>query len=352
MKREESLGDALDQLSTRFGIELPELVESVEGALAQAYRKAFDPPGEIVLHLDPRSGEMRISSWLIADDGSQVERMLPVDDFKRTAAQTARWAVMRHLRNLERDLALSELAQRHGELSSGTVDRVDRGQVYIDLGKVQGWMPPEEQIPGEVWRPGQLITVVLLEPRARWRDAQVRVSRNSKTFVLRLLEAEVPEVASGLVQVREIVREAGLRSKVAVSSEDRSIDPVGSCVGPRGVRHHALLTELGGEHLDIVPYSTDHSRFVAAALGPARILTVEVDLEIRNAQVTVERDQLSLAIGKDGQNARLAAKLTGLRIDIRPSEADPLDASEDGVGENPPAPAPAPSGEEPRPGPI
>jgi len=315
---DESLSQALEQLSTRFGLPLPELLESVEAALAQAYRQAFDPPGEIVLRLDPNTGELSVKSWIISDDGSQEERVLPVDDFRRLAAQTARQSLMVQFRDLERGLALGELARRHGELSSGSVDRVERGSIYVDLGRAWGWMPPEEQIPGEEWLAGQIITVVLLEPRPRSRDAQVRVSRASKTFVLRLLEAEVPEVAAGVVEVREIAREPGLRSKIAVSTEQRGIDPVGACVGPQGVRHHSLLSQLGGEHVDIVPFSPDASRFVAAALGPARVLEVSIDSATRTASVVVEPDQLSLAIGKDGQNARLAAKLTGLRIDIRP----------------------------------
>jgi N utilization substance protein A len=227
---------------------------------------------------------------------------------------------MRHLRDLEKDRALSELARRQGELATGTVDRIERGAVYVDLGKVEGWMPPDEQIPGEHIAPGRPITVVVMEPMARARQALVRVSRASRTFVLRLLEAEVPEIATGAVQVRAIAREPGLRTKIAVASSETGIDPVGACVGPKGVRHRSILAELGNEHVDIVPWDADPERFVAGALGPATVVGVSMATDTRTAHVRVPKDQLSLAIGRDGQNARLAAKLTGWRVDIRSVE--------------------------------
>jgi N utilization substance protein A len=181
-------------------------------------------------------------------------------------------------------------------------------------------MPPEEQIPGEELRPGRPVTVVILEPSPHRRQAQVRVSRASRSFVLRLLEAEVPEINAGAVEVKALAREPGLRTKIAVASSEPGIDPVGACVGPKGVRHRSLLSELGHEHVDIVPYDAEPERFVAAALGPATVVAVQVDSDTRTATVRVPRDQLSLAIGRDGQNARLAAKLTGWRVDIKPAE--------------------------------
>jgi N utilization substance protein A len=277
----------------------------------------------VVAHLIPVTGELRVRLVDVAADGSTSERELPVDQFKRLAAQTARTAVMRHLRDLERERALTEVARHRDELRSGIVDRIERGAVFVDLGKVEGWMPAEEQIPGEELRPGRPVTVVVQDPQNRPRQAQVRVSRASRTFVLRLLEAEVPEIEAGSVQVRAIVREPGLRTKIAVASMEPGIDPVGACVGPRGVRHRSLLAELGHEHVDIVPWDAEPERFVAAALGPARVTAVDIDHDNRTAHVTVPRDQLSLAIGRDGQNARLAAKLTGWRVDIKgdtPSE--------------------------------
>jgi N utilization substance protein A len=214
------------------------------------------------------------------------------------------------------------------------VDRIERGTVYVDLGRVEGWMPQDEQIPGEQLRVGRPVTVVVLEPKSRPRQAQVRVSRASRVFVLRLLEAEVPEIAAGAVQVRAVAREPGLRTKIAVSSQEPGIDPVGACVGPKGVRHRSLLAELGAEHVDIVPWDPDAERFVAGALGPATVASVTIDAETRTAHVRVPRDQLSLAIGRDGQNARLAAKLTGWRVDIKPAEDAEAESarSEDDAG--------------------
>jgi transcription termination/antitermination protein NusA len=313
---------ALEQLSAEVGVPMEDLRRTVEEALAVAYKRAFEPPGDVTVHLSAETGDMEVVLRTNEPDGSVTESHLPVDDFKRLAAQTARSAVMRHLRDLERDRALSELARRQGELANGTVDRIERGAVYVDMGKVEGWMPPDEQIPGERLVPGRPVTVVVLEPKMRPRQAMVRVSRASRIFVLRLLEAEVPEISTGAVQVRAIAREPGLRTKIAVTSSEPGIDPVGACVGPKGVRHRSLLAELGSEHVDIVPWDPDPERFVAGALGPATVVGVKVDTDTRTAHVHVPRDQLSLAIGRDGQNARLAAKLTGWRVDIKAVEQD------------------------------
>jgi transcription termination/antitermination protein NusA len=319
---QESLLAALEALSADVGVPFEDLLKTVESALAAAYIRAFEPPGEIRVHLDTRTGEMDVTSRETAPDGSVAEIKLPVDDFRRLAAQTARGAVLRRLRDLEREKALTEVSRHHGELASGFVDRIERGVAYVDLGKVEGWMPPEEQIPGEELRPGRPITVVILEPNQNRRQAQVRVSRASRSFVLRLLEAEVPEIGNGTVQVKALAREPGLRTKIAVAASEPGIDPVGACVGPKGVRHRSLLAELGHEHVDIVPYDAEPEGFVAAALGPATVVGVDVDPDSRTATVRVPREQLSLAIGRDGQNARLAAKLTGWRVDIKPADDD------------------------------
>lgn len=320
MAEPESALAALQQLSAEVGVPLDDLRRTVEEALAAAYKRAFEPSGEVSVRLGPETGEMDVLLRQEEADGTVSESHPPVADFKRLAAQTARSAVMRHLRDLERDRALSELARRQGELANGTVDRIERGAVYVDLGRAEGWMPPDEQIPGEQLVPGRPVTVVVLEPKSRQRQALVRVSRASRIFVLRLLEAEVPEIAAGTVQVRAIAREPGLRTKIAVSSSEVGIDPVGACVGPKGVRHRSLLAELGNEHVDIVHWDGEPEKFVAAALGPATVVSVAIDSDTRTAHVRVPKDQLSLAIGRDGQNARLAAKLTGWRVDIRPAE--------------------------------
>lgn len=318
----QSLAEALTALCAEVGIPFDEMLHTVESALAAAYIRAFNPAGEVTVRLDTTSGALDVRSRTVKPDGTVVEQDLPSDDFKRMAAQTAKHAVLRHIHDLERDKVLRDVAEHRGELATGIVDRMEGGVVYVDLGKAEGVMPPEEQIPGEQLHPGRPVLVVILDPEHNRRQAQVRVSRASRSFVHRLIEAEVPEIKHGTVQVRSIAREPGLRTKIAVSSSEPALDPVGACVGPKGVRHRAILSELANEHVDIVPWSADPQAFVAAALGPARADRVTIDRVTRTATVLVPRSQLSLAIGRDGQNARLAAKLTGYRIDIKPSESD------------------------------
>lgn len=314
----ESLAEALTALCAEVGIPFDEMLHTVESALGAAYRRAFDPPGDIAVTLDTKTGALEVRSHLMQSDGTTLTELLPSDKFKRMAAQTAKHAVMRHIRDLERDKVLRDVAEHRGELASGVVDRVEAGVVYIDLGgRAEGVMPPEEQIPGEQLHPGRPVLVVMLDAQRNPRQAQVKVSRAARLFVHKLLEAEVPEIKAGTVQVRAIAREPGLRTKVAVSSSQPNLDPVGACVGPKGVRHRSLLAELVHEHVDVVPWSDDPEALVAAALGPAKAIGVTIDKATRTATVTVPRSQLSLAIGRDGQNARLAAKLTGFRIDIK-----------------------------------
>ena len=324
----ESLADALNALCTELGIPLPEMLRTVEDALAVAYVRAFNAPGAVTVKLDTKTGGLAVTSRVREADGSETTVVLPSDDFKRMAAQTAKHAVLRHIHDLERDKVLREVSEHRGELATGVIDRIEGGTVYIDLGRAEGVMPPEEQIPGEQLHPGRPVLVVILEPQRNQRQAQVRVSRAARVFVHRLLEAEVPEIKAGTVEVKAIAREPGLRAKIAVHSNEPGLDPVGACVGPKGVRHRAILSELATEHVDIVPWSDDPEAFVAAALGPAKVESVSIDRTTRTATVLVPRTQLSLAIGRDGQNARLAAKLTGYRIDIKPSEAEAVTDAE------------------------
>ena len=318
----ESLGEALTALCAEVGIPFEEMLLTVESALAAAYVRAFNPPGYVTVKLDTKTGALDVKSRIVHGDGTEVIEMLPAENFKRMAAQTAKHAVLRHIHDLERDKVLKDVAEHRGELASGIVDRVEAGTVYVDLGRIEGVMPPEEQIPGEELHPGRPVLVVILEAQHNPRQAQVRVSRGSRSFVHRLLEAEVPEIKAGTVQIRAIAREAGLRTKIAVAATQPGLDPVGACVGPKGVRHRAILSELSNEHVDIVPWSDDPKVFVASSLGPAKAESVSIDRTTRTATVLVPRGQLSLAIGRDGQNARLAAKLTGLRIDIKPGDGD------------------------------
>lgn len=318
----ESLAEALTALCAEVGIPFEEMLHTVEGALAVAYARAFSPAGQVSVKLDTLTGALEVRSRVVREDGSEMVEMLPSEDFKRMAAQTAKHAVLRHIHDLERDKVLRDVAEHRGELASGIVDRIEAGTVYIDLGRAEGVMPPEEQIPGEQLHPGRPTLVVIMDAQRNPRQAQVRVSRAARMFVHRLMEAEVPEIKAGTVQVRAIAREPGLRTKIAVSSSEPGIDPVGACVGPKGVRHRAILSELATEHVDIVPWSDDPEAFVAASLGPAKAEAVTIDRATRTATVLVPSAQLSLAIGRDGQNARLAAKLTGYRVDIKPSDSD------------------------------
>lgn len=315
----ESLADALNALCTELGIPYDEMLHTVQEALGAAYVRAFNPPGPVTVKLDPATGALEVHSRVRNPDGTETLVLLPSEEFKRLAAQTAKHAVLRHIHDLERDKVLREVSEHRGELATGVVDRIENGTVYIDLGRAEGVMPPEEQIPGEQLQPGRPVLVVMLEPQRGHRQAQVRVSRAAKAFVHRLMEAEVPEIKSGAVEIRALAREPGLRTKIAVASRESGLDPVGACVGPKGVRHRAILSELAGEHVDIVPWSEEPEAFVGAALGPARVDSVSIDRTTRTATALVPREQLSLAIGRDGQNARLAAKLTGFRIDIKPT---------------------------------
>jgi len=318
----ESLADALTALCAEVGIPFEEMLHTVESALAVAYVRAFNPPGDVRVILDTATGALEVTSRVVGADGKEMVRTLPSEDFKRMAAQTAKHAVLRHIHDLERDKVLRDVAEHRGELATGVVDRSEAGTVYVDLGRAEGVMPPEEQIPGELLQPGRPVLVVILDAQRNQRQAQVRVSRAARMFVHRLMEAEVPEIKAGTVQIRAIAREPGLRTKVAVSATEPGIDPVGACVGPKGVRHRAILSELASEHVDIVPWSDDPEALVAASLGPAKPSSVTIDRATRTATVLVPRSQLSLAIGRDGQNARLAAKLTGYRIDIKAAEGD------------------------------
>ncbi len=322
------LGDALRRIHEEVGIPLPDLLAAVEHALALAYKRQFETEGFVQARIDPESGRLEVTATRTAEDGSQTVEHLPVADFMRSAAQTARRAVLRQLEGIERAQAQEEWSKRYGELTTATVDRLDSaGTVHVDLGRVEGLMTAEDQLPGESQVPGRPIAFVILEPLRTSRPPALRVSRAHRLFVQRQLEAEVPEVQAGVVRIRAIAREPGRRTKIAVSSDDATVDAVGACVGPKGVRHHALLENLPGEHVDIVPWSDEPERFVAAALGPAPVDRVEVDAATRTARVEVPADQLSLAIGRDGQNARLAAKLTGWRIDIHPTEQAPSEGA-------------------------
>ncbi|HEX8591648.1 MAG TPA: transcription termination factor NusA [Candidatus Paceibacterota bacterium] len=263
--------------------------------------------------------------------GEIVFPLEPQDDFGRIAAQTAKQVVIQKIREAEKLSILEEFGHKKGEIVSGIVQRVERGAIFVDLGRATGIIPYEEQIPGERFRPGERIRAYLYNVDEGFRGVYLRLSRSHPKFLVKLFEAEVPELAQGSLEVKGLAREAGSRTKIAVASIDPHVDPVGSLVGQRGVRVSTVMGELGGERIDIIEWSEDQSAFIKEALSPASVLEVGLDEGDHRATVTVSEDQQSLAIGRGGQNVRLAAKLTGWNIDIASTgggvvgDADPSD---------------------------
>lgn len=307
---------AISQVATEKGITVESVLESVKSALATAYKKDRKEAGEdveleeIVVDLNPDTGEVRILK-----DGMDVTPA----GFGRIAAQTARQVMVQKIRETEKDVITLEFKGKIGQIVLGTVFRVEKGIVTLDMGKnrSQGVMPKTEQVPTEVYRINQRIKVLVKDIQETSRGTEIVVSRADPDFVVRLFEQEVPEIASGVVVIEAIAREAGSRTKMAVSSKDEKVDPVGSCVGQKGVRVQSIISELFGEKIDIVPYSDNLEKFIAASLSPAKVTEVELERKEKRAIVTVPEDQQSLAIGKEGQNARLANKLTRWKIDIK-----------------------------------
>jgi len=239
------------------------------------------------------------------------------DDYSRIAAQTAKQVIMQKIREAEKVSVLAEYGKREGEIVSGTVQRIERGNIFIDMGRATGLLPYEEQIPGERFGQGERIRAYLYRVEESGKGIFLRVSRSHPKFLEKLFETEAPEIANGTVVVKSVAREAGSRTKIAVTSKDSHIDPVGSMVGQRGVRVSTVMSELGGEKIDIIEWSEDPKKFIEDALSPAKVLEVEINETEKQAIVRVSEDQQSLAIGKGGQNVRLAAKLTGWKIDIQ-----------------------------------
>ncbi len=307
---------AINQVATERGISVSSVLESVQSALATAYKKDRKENGEevaieeISVDLNPDSGEVKVIR-----DGRDVTPA----GFGRIAAQTAKQVILQKIRETEKDVIITEFKAKIGTIVTGHVFRLDNGLVTLDLGKTrtQGVMPSGEQVQSEHYRINQRLKVLVKDIKESSRGTEVIVSRSDPQFVVRLFEQEVPEIASGVVVIEAIAREAGSRTKMAVFSKDDKVDPVGSCVGQKGVRVQAIISELFGEKIDILPYHLSTEKFIAAALSPAKVTDVELDKENKRAIVTVPEEQQSLAIGKEGQNARLANKLTKWKIDIK-----------------------------------
>lgn len=365
---------ALEQLEQEKKIPRESLIEAIEQSLAAAYKKDFGKRDQIIkTSLNMESGEVDFFQIKIVVDETMVrpelsaeelERMRASDDseetesederprfnpekhiyienarkiksqvelgeemvfpignidpdFGRVAAQTAKQVILQKIREAERGSVLREYADKEGQIITGSVQKYDRGNVFVDLGRAIGVMNKEERIEGEFYKPGQHIKVYLFRVDDDSRGLQLRLSRSHPLFIKELFALESPEIANGTVEIKSIAREAGVRSKIAVHSNDEDIDPIGACVGQRGVRVMAVMSELNNEKIDIVPWSEDPAEFIASSLLPARVLAVDLNESERIAHVEVAEDQLSLAIGKGGQNARLAAKLTGWKVDIK-----------------------------------
>jgi len=358
----------LEQLEQERGIPKDKMLEAIELALATAYKKEYGKKGQIVrARFDMNTGKVEFfqvkivvdESKVIMDeseeeqdienteqdeirvrfnpehhmllaDAKKIKRDAKIDDeivfplemkadYGRIAAQTAKQVIIQKIREAEKTSVMNEYGQKEGEIVSGTVQRVERGALFIDMGRAIGVIPYEDQIPGEYYKQGERIRAYLYAVEETPKGIMLKLSRSHPQFLKKLFEIEAPEIAQGSVEIKAIAREAGSRSKIAVASADSHIDPIGSLVGQRGVRVNTVTSELGGEKIDIIEWQDDAAKFIEEALSPAKVISIDLKKDDARAVVTVADDQQSLAIGKGGQNVRLAAKLTGWKIDIQSS---------------------------------
>ena len=355
-----SLNSALDELQQERGISRDSVIDALSTALAAAYRREYGKRGQIIrATFNPVTGDMEFrqakivvddtlvrkedeeatgpddqrsrfnpEQHIMIEDARRIKKDSQLDeeisfpletreDFGRIAAQAAKQVIMQKVREAERASIISEYGAREGEIVTGHVQRFERGNLYVDLGRATAILPYDEQIPGERYRQGERVRALLLRVDEGVRGTFIRLSRSHPKFLTKLFETEVPEMANGIVEVKAIVREPGSRAKIAVKSVDEHVDPVGALVGQRGVRVAVVTSELGGEKIDVVEWSEKPEEFVKEALKPAQVLGLELFEEENRAVVSVAEDQQSLAIGRGGQNVRLAARLTGWKIDIR-----------------------------------
>lgn len=333
---------AMDELEKEKGIKKDVLLESIEAALVTAYKRNFDSNiDNVKVTMDGETGEIHLYAekdvveevendklQIGLEDAKKINKSLEIGDvvdielvpknFGRIAAQTAKQVIIQKIREVSRDVLFTEFSDRKGEIISGIIQKADGGIVVIDLGKLEGVMPLKEQISTEKYRVNDKIRAYVLDVERGAKGApQVIISRAHADFVRKLFELEIPEIYEGVIEIKSISRDAGNRSKVAVYSPNENIDPVGSCVGQKGIRIQNIINELNGEKIDVIEWNEDPSIYISAAILPAQVLAVDIKEDEKFAQVIVPDDQLSLAIGKSGQNARLAAKLTNWKIDIK-----------------------------------
>lgn len=339
-EKEITLLDALKDICTEREIPEESLFEAVEAALVLSYRKVAGDEKDIGAEVDREQGNFRVfenytvveevenpDKEISLDDAQKInpelkigdvyQKEVPVSNFGRIAAQAAKQCVMQKIREAERGIIYDEFNGRENDVVSGTVTRVEDGNVIVDIGKTEAILFSVEQMPGEHYKQGDRVRAYISEVRKIGKGPQIFLSRTHPGFLRRLFEMEVPEIQEGLIVVKSVSREAGNRSKIAVYSQDESIDAVGSCVGQHGIRVQAIMDELGAEKIDIVEWNEEPAIFIANALSPSRVFKVAVNDEEKVSRVIVPDNQLSLAIGKEGQNARLAARLTGWKIDIK-----------------------------------
>ncbi len=335
------LAKVIDQVGKDKGIDKDIIIDAVKQAMLMAARKKFGTYREIEAQYNEESGEVELYEFkevvtrekfideeveipldeaLVLDPGAQLDDSIGIKlesgDLGRIAAQSAKQIILQKVRDAERDIIFSEFEQRKGEVASGIARRVEKGAIVVDLGRTEAHIPPREQIPGEVFKPGDRIQGYLSEVRQTTRGPQIIMSRADERYLVKLFEMEVPEIYDGVVEIMSAAREPGQRAKIAVTTKDNSVDPVGACVGMKGSRVQNIVQELRGEKIDIVLWNEDITRFACNALAPAEIAKVFMDEENKEMEIVVPDSQLSLAIGKRGQNVRLAAKLTGWKLDI------------------------------------
>ena len=310
--------EALQQVAADKGISVDTLLDALANALVAAYKRMPGAAEEAVVTIEPDTGDIRVYAQELDEDGTVVREWDDTPkDFGRIAAQTAKQVIFQRIREAERDQKYEEYAGREGDIVTGIIQQSDNRYTLLDLGKVEALLPQAEQVPFEHYEHNARLKAYIVEVRKTSKGPQIVVSRTHPGLIKRLFELEVPEIANGIVEIKAVAREPGHRTKIAVWSNDPNVDPVGACVGARGARVRMVTTELRGEKVDIVPYSEDPREFVMRALQPAKVKEVQLDEESGTATVIVNDYQLSLAIGKEGQNARLAARLTGWRIDIK-----------------------------------
>jgi len=345
-----SIKHAIEQIVKEKGIDRNVVIEAMEQAVLTAANKKYRNTRDLEARYNPDSGEVELFEFVTVVEevqdsykeidleeareidpevevGDSLGEKLDASGFTRIAAQTAKQVIIQKVREAERETIFNEYSDRQWEIITGMVRRFEKGELLVDLGRAEAVLPSKEQMPREVYRPGDRIRAIITDIRMTTKGPQIILSRTHPSMLAKLFEAEVPEIAEGIVEINAVVRDPGSRAKVAVSSNDRDIDPVGACVGMRGARVQNVVSELRGEKIDIIPWSEDIARFACNALSPAQVSKVFVDEDNRTLEIIVADDQLSLAIGKRGQNVSLAARLTGCRIDIK-SESKVADEAE------------------------